>query len=237
MASTGPEVASPYLRVYSPSKLGANDRYVSTRTITHNGTVIAFALRANPVPRFYYAVLDLNQQPDQHPSPGKQTEHKDPLEVNCWPDAPTELEFPYEAKVVGADAAPPFRLPAYDVTGNRMQSRQGSFLNKHRSSTATLTADDVKDFEVVSDGESRIISIATFRSHFDFSDSRGQADTSICSDRAAALRGSIQKYQNSTRAARSLTIRCSATDISLLGSLCLVCSKSVIDGVNTKGSP
>ncbi|KAG8825188.1 hypothetical protein FRB91_010022 [Serendipita sp. 411] len=163
VSQTKTEVRSSTLRVYQPVGQAASsvDKFVASRVITHNGTVVAFALRMDPDPRFFYAVLDLNDNKAppsgaKRRGAGSSSEAiKDPHDVYAWPDAPTEIIFPSEARLVGADAVPPFTIPAYDTRGRKLKTRPQTSdgLDMIKSTTAGLTDPDAIEFEVLSSGK------------------------------------------------------------------------------------
>ncbi|KAF8307722.1 hypothetical protein DL93DRAFT_2159383 [Clavulina sp. PMI_390] len=170
---TGSEVRNNYLRVYDPKRSSGTasdvvDRFVASRVVTHSGTVVAFALRMCPEPRFFYTVLNLNRSstPDASSGAGaaqklnkgqQEAEEKDPHDVHEWSDSPLEVPFPFEARVVGAEVAPPFVIPPRDLSGGLLKARplkgMRSNLDAFASSTAILTAPNVEEFQVVSDGK------------------------------------------------------------------------------------
>ena len=122
-------------RVYS-------DRtYVSTTTVRHNGTTVAFAM--DTTGRIYYSVLDLEQEEGKL---GK-------LDVAYWNAAPGQLPFPSEIIDVMPQAATVMAMPTVK-RGSQTETTPGLLspadVDPFWSTTARLTA--LMPIQAVSDG-------------------------------------------------------------------------------------
>ncbi|MFB2980147.1 LamG-like jellyroll fold domain-containing protein [Microseira sp. BLCC-F43] len=117
--------------------------YRYTAMISHNGTVVSFAMDNQR--RIFYAVLDLND------TQGNKGEY----DVAYWPENPEELRFPNEIEQVGYSIVGATPMPVVKV-GTRLEvadpsSLQPDEIDRFLSSTARLTAD--APFQVFSDNQ------------------------------------------------------------------------------------
>lgn len=137
-------------------------KYQATRLVVHGGVSVAVALRLdNDTSRltFDYVVLDPSGS-DQSGNAGDQAKanaQKELLDSQGWTDSPLSLSFPKEVRVVGEEAVPNFQLPAVDKSEQKaVAGTPDAQLHRWFSSTLCLT-ENVPSFEVLSDGELRIL--------------------------------------------------------------------------------
>ncbi|GET43341.1 hypothetical protein [Microseira wollei] len=117
--------------------------YRYTAMISHNGTVVSFAM--DDKRRIFYAVLDLND------TQGNKGEY----DVAYWPEDPSELQFPNEIEQVGYSITGATPMPVVKVNTRQEVANPSSLqpdeIERFLSSTARLTAD--APFQVFSDDQ------------------------------------------------------------------------------------
>ena len=120
----------------------ADKVYTYTATVSHRGTIVAFAL--DDQRRIYYAVLDMSRPDTQ----------KGELDVKYWPEDPKELYFPNEIEQVGYSIVGVTAMPLVKQ-GSRLEAKPGSLhpeeVDGFLSTTARLTAS--APFQVFSDNK------------------------------------------------------------------------------------
>ncbi|NNJ05088.1 LamG domain-containing protein [Streptomyces sp. PKU-MA01144] len=125
----------------SREKVYRDATYISTTTVRHGGTTVAFAMDSER--RIHYSVLDLEQAQDLRGA----------LDVNYWNADSALLSFPREIVDIGV-AVPVARTMPTVKAGGRVESRPGELLpgesDTFLSTTARLTA--ASPIQAVSDG-------------------------------------------------------------------------------------
>lgn len=148
------DLLGPNLNRYTAQSKG---RYLSTRLVTHNGVIIAFALgRAEGGSLFFdYSILNAEDGSQAAKDQAKSTaEAADKLDSQCWFENAKTLQFPSEVRVVGEEAVPVYEIPAVDRSNRKVirAPDQKEKLNPWLSSSLCLMDPDVHDFQVLSDG-------------------------------------------------------------------------------------
>ena len=126
----------------------SNGKYLSTRLLTHNGITVAFALgrKAQSQQLFFdYSVLNFaGQEPTSGPT--------EQLDSDCWFENVKPLLFASEVRVVGEEAVPVFKIPAWGLTGLAIGPEQIAQIDPWASTSLGLMDTNVTNFEVLSDG-------------------------------------------------------------------------------------
>ncbi|WP_019507886.1 LamG-like jellyroll fold domain-containing protein [Pleurocapsa sp. PCC 7319] len=112
--------------------------YTHTSMVSHKGKVVAFAI--NSERKIDYAVLNFDRDNSE------QSENSSELDVNYWPNSPSELEFPEEIEEVGVAVAAPKKM-SEDENGTEVTDKDDT--DRFCSTTARLTAN--QPFQVLSD--------------------------------------------------------------------------------------
>ncbi|MDB9313691.1 hypothetical protein PN462_11320 [Spirulina sp. CS-785/01] len=140
-------IISNFVKTYT------DKNYQYTATVTHKGTVIAFAMDEER--RIYYSVLNLDNTNSETQSTGNTHQKtKSPLDVNYWLNNPKELQFPNEIVQVGYAILPNQSMPTVKK-GTRDEAKAGTLrpeeIDPFLSTTARFTAN--AHFQVLSDGK------------------------------------------------------------------------------------
>jgi hypothetical protein len=148
-----------------------NRKFVSCRLVTHAGIVICFALGELATSEqntgqtqlaFFYTILNFKGNSDAKATTGEV------YDSDAWLFEPVRLPFPREIRYVGADVMPTATLTHFDARGEAIDGTtlydpyKTNDVGLYRSSTAVLTAQDVQEFQLISDG-TMLFPIHTFR--------------------------------------------------------------------------
>lgn len=135
----------PNVHVYKPPP---GDNYLASRMISHNGVILAVALRRSEQRLFFdYTVLNFEAAADASKSA------EELLDSDYWLEKAKPIYFPRELRSVGAEAVPVFSVPPIDKAGYPVKPlTQDDKLDLWRSSTLSLGEQSVEHFELLSDG-------------------------------------------------------------------------------------
>lgn len=136
-------------------------KFLSCRLVSHGGIVVCFALGVLSASEqnsgrdqfaFFYTILNFDGKPNSASSTN------DIYDSDAWLFEPVRVPFPREVRYVGAEVMPTATLARIDARGEIVDAGtlyepcRTDDLGLYRSSTAVLTAQDVYEFQVLSDG-------------------------------------------------------------------------------------
>jgi len=135
---------SNFLKTYT------DKNYQYPTTVSHKGTVIAFAMNQR---RIYYTLLNFEQRNLAQSGEEDNSDDNSPIDANAWQENPVELEFADELALVGYGIIPPTSIPLVDVDGK--EAEPGNLrieeIDTFLSRSARLTAD--APYQILSDGQ------------------------------------------------------------------------------------
>ena len=153
------EILAPNQNVYTARSGGS---YITSRTVTHNGTTIAIALgkSADGKSRFFdYSILNAEEE-ETEKSDDKSKKNKgsgpqadEELDSQSWFENAQRLVFANEVRVVGEEAVPAYQIPMVDQNNRKLRPSEVGKRDPWRSTSLCLMNPDVSHFEVLSDGK------------------------------------------------------------------------------------